>query len=69
MPYTWKDDWRLPGPGDLWHPPEPVPIEESDEYALAATRITRRRDGRRQDTCLCPAYPFPHRLGGGRCPR
>ena len=22
---------------------------------------------RNQITCRCPAYPFPHRQGGGRC--
>ncbi len=23
---------------------------------------------RNQDTCTCAAYPFPHRLGSGKCP-
>lgn len=27
----------------------------------------RKRRVRRQVTCLCSRYPFPHRLGGGRC--
>ena len=22
---------------------------------------------REQETCNCEAYPFPHRLGGGKC--
>ena len=38
MPYTWRDDWRLPGPGDIWHPPEP-------EEPVYDCRITRRREG------------------------
>ena len=21
----------------------------------------------KQKTCKCPAYPFPHRMGGGKC--
>ena len=62
MPYSWRDDWRLPGPGDIWHPPE---LEDEPEYY--DVDITTRRDGRRQETCHCPAYPFPHRLGGRFC--
>ena len=47
MPYTWQFDYRfLPGPGDIWHPPD---YEEEPERC--DTRTTTRRDGRRQDTC------------------
>ncbi len=28
---------------------------------------TTRRDGRKQMTCWCPGYKFPHRIGGGNC--
>lgn len=28
---------------------------------------TERRDGRKQMTCWCDAYRFPHRIGGGDC--
>lgn len=32
-------------------------------------QIVKKRSGRRraQVTCLCGAYLFPHRLGGGKC--
>lgn len=59
--YTAADDWRLPGPGDVWQPPEHEEAPDVDIYS------TERRDGRRQDTCICQAYRFPHRRGGGHC--
>jgi hypothetical protein len=30
-------------------------------------RALRRKQRRRQVTCLCGRYDFPHRLGGGKC--
>ncbi len=29
--------------------------------------LTERRDGRKQMTCWCEAYRFPHRIGSGDC--
>lgn len=29
--------------------------------------MARKRRNRVQVTCLCRAYKFPHRLGGGKC--
>ena len=34
--------------------------------ALVTTTYNRKRK-RWQQTCRCDAYPFPHRLYGGRC--
>lgn len=31
--------------------------------------LPRQKRRRRQTTCTCRAYPFPHRLGGGDCTR
>lgn len=29
--------------------------------------VTLNQKRRKQYTCRCPAYDFPHRFGGGRC--
>jgi hypothetical protein len=45
-------------------------------YKGAATRAARkgfavrkRKKRANPDTCGCTAYPFPHKVGGGRCKR
>ena len=40
-------------------------IETSNE--LTPVNLYKRKRKRRQITCTCPAYSFPHRLGGGKC--
>lgn len=32
-----------------------------------ARPLCRRKDNPRNDTCNCGNYPYPHRLGSGRC--
>ena len=32
-----------------------------------ALNVQRKRRARRQETCHCAAYPFPHRAGSGPC--
>lgn len=29
--------------------------------------LCRRKDSKRNQTCGCPAYGWPHRVGSGRC--
>ena len=34
---------------------------------MNATETAPKKTKRKQDTCYCDAYRFPHRLGGGKC--
>lgn len=41
--------------------------DQEDDRWYPRTYTITRRDGRRQETCTCPAYKFPHAVGKGKC--
>jgi hypothetical protein len=60
--------------GSCWIVPERGP----ESYRQASEESARKRNSTpnrkvesivKQETCHCPAYPFPHLRGGGRCER
>jgi len=42
-------------------------INREERAAQARLRTRRRATDKGRPTCRCPAYPFPHRPGGGLC--
>ncbi len=41
--------------------------DSNDDPELPRTYTITRRDGRKQETCSCSAYKFPHQAGSGKC--